>query len=69
MDHLQIPAEIFIGSFSVISVLTAYIWNSQNKRICEFEKEYQNCPMPEIKTSLASMQTDISWIKQKIANF
>lgn len=58
----NIPPEITITSFSLIGVLTAYVWNDQNKRICKVEEDQSKCPFPNIKVDIAEMKTDIKWI-------
>ena len=58
----NIPPEITITSFSLIGVLTAYVWNDQSGRIKRIEEEQQKCPFPNIKVDIAEMKTDIKWI-------
>lgn len=61
-----IPPEITIGSFSLIGVLTAYIWNNQAKRIKRLEKKQEECPLPNVFVSIAEIKNDIKWIKDQI---
>lgn len=58
----NIPPEITIASFSLVGILTGYVWNDQNKRICKIEEEQNKCPFPNIKIDIAEMKTDIKWI-------
>jgi hypothetical protein len=58
----SIPPEITIASFSVIGILTGYVWNDQNGRIKKIENDVMKCPMPNIKIDIAEMKTDIKWI-------
>lgn len=60
----NIPTEITLASFSIISVLTGYIWNNQSKRIKHVEGEIERCPFPNIKRDIAKIQNDIEWIKK-----
>lgn len=57
-----IPNEITIASFSLVGILTGYVWNDQNKRICKVEEDQAKCPFPNIKIDIAEMKTDIKWI-------
>ena len=58
----NIPPEITIASFSVIGILTGYVWNDQSCRIKKMEEEVAKCPMPALKIDIAEMKTDIKWI-------
>ena len=61
-----IPLEITIGSFSLIGILTGYIWNTHNKRISQIEKVQSNRPCVDIERIIVELRTDIKWIKQKL---
>lgn len=61
---LNIPIEITIGSFSLVGILTGYIWNDQAKRIGRIEKEIDSCPFPTFGNDIAKMKNDIDWIKR-----
>ena len=60
----NIPTEITIASFSLLGVLTGYIWNSQSKRIAKLEEEQSKCPFPDMRQDIAQMKNDIEWIKK-----
>jgi len=60
----NIPPEISIASFSLLGILTGYIWNDQNKRISVLEKEQKECAVPAIKQDIAQIKNDISWLKE-----
>ena len=60
----NISPEITIASFSVIGALTAYVWNSQEKRLVKIESDFEKCPLPDIKKSIVRIETDIIWIKK-----
>lgn len=60
----QIPVELSIGAFSLVGGFSAYIWNSQDKRISKLECDNDSFPFPQIKQDLAQMKTDIEWIKK-----
>lgn len=62
----NIPPEITIGSFSLVGILTGYIWNKQAKQISGIEKHINDCPFPCIKTDMATMKNDIQWIKETL---
>jgi len=64
----QIPPEITLGSFSLVGILTGYIWNDQSKRIKKLEDDISTCPFPDVRTDIATMKTDLKWIKHKIIN-
>lgn len=61
-----VPIEMFLGSVSVIGVLTAYVWNGLHARIQEIEKEQAACPFSDIKQDLAAIKNDIKWLKNFI---
>lgn len=61
-----IPVEITIGSFSTIGILTAYVWNTQSKRIEEIKKKQKERPCSEICSHIEAIKTDISWIKREL---
>jgi len=63
-----IPSEISIASFSLIGVLTGYIWNNQSKRISKIENIQTARPCNSIHLKIIEMQTDIRWIKNRINN-
>ena len=58
----SIPPEITIASFSIIGILTGYVWNDQSGRLRKVESEIKKCPMPALKIDIAEMKTDIKWI-------
>jgi hypothetical protein len=58
----NIPPEFTIGSFSLIGVLSAYVWNDQSVRIKKLENDVEKCPFPNIKVDIAEIKTDIKWI-------
>jgi len=58
----SIPSEITIASFSLIGILTGYVWNDQSIRIKKLEHDLEKCPMPMLKVDIAEMKTDIKWI-------
>jgi hypothetical protein len=60
----NIAPEITIASFSIIGVLTGYVWNDQNKRICEIEKNQKDFPLIGLTEDISQMKTDIEWIKK-----
>jgi hypothetical protein len=62
-----IPPEITIASFSVIGVLTGYIWNSQSKRIDEIKRVQQSRPCKEIYSHIEAIKVDICWIKKALS--
>jgi hypothetical protein len=62
----NLPPEITIGSFTIIGTLTAYIWNSQGKRIDEIKKVQESRPCPRIAANIEAIKTDISWIKSEL---
>jgi len=61
----NIPPEITIASFSIISALTGYIWHVQANQIIEIKKIQSARPCSLIHLKIAKIQTDIEWIKQK----
>lgn len=61
---IVVSPEISMASFSLIGILTGYIWNNQSKRIAKLEREHGLCPFPEMKSDIAQMKTDIDWIKK-----
>ena len=65
----SIPPEITIGSFSVIGVLTGYIWNTQSKRIDELKKKQNDRPCSQICVYIEAIKTDISWIKKELKKY
>jgi hypothetical protein len=64
----SIPPEITIGSFSLVGVLTGYIWNKQSKQLNDIEKHIESCPFPCMKSDIATMKNDIKWIKEMVKN-
>ena len=60
----EIPIEISLGAFSLVSVFSAYIWNSQDKRITKLECDSEAFPFPSIKQDIAQIKTDIDWMKK-----
>jgi hypothetical protein len=60
----NIPPEITIASFSLVGMLTGYVWNDQNKRICKIEEDQNALPIASIHSDIAQMKTDIDWIKK-----
>jgi len=63
-----IPAEITIGSFSLIGILTGYIWNQQGKRINKIIEIQERRPCNTICAKIGKIQTDIEWIKKEMGN-
>jgi hypothetical protein len=63
---VNIPPEITIASFSLIGILTGYIWNNQGKKIDKIIKIQENRPCNIICGRIEAIQTDISWIKERI---
>jgi len=63
-----IPPEITIGSFSIVGILTGYIWNTQAKSISELKKRQNNLPCQLIHNQMTEMKTDLKWIKQNLIN-
>lgn len=61
-----IPPEISIASFSLIGVLTGYIWNAQSKRISENKKILEKLPCNSVCSQIIEIRTDIKWIKAKL---
>ena len=62
---MNIPPEITIASFSLVGILTGYVWNDQNKRIIKIEEEQTKCPFPKVRTDLAIIKTDLKWLKEE----
>lgn len=62
----NIPPEITLASFSLVGILTGYVWNDQGKRIKKIEDEQTQCPFPNIKVDIAEMKTDIKWILRNL---
>jgi len=62
----NIPPEITIASFSVIGVLTGYVWNDQNKKIEALKKVQDARPCHIVANTLSQIQTDIDWIKKNL---
>jgi len=58
----NIPTEITLASFSIIGILTGYVWNDQSGRLRKLESEIEKCPMPALKVDIAEIKTDIKWI-------
>lgn len=61
-----IPVEITLGSFSLIGVLTAYIWNTQNKQIKDLQETQKQRPCNLIEIEITQIKTDVKWIKKNI---
>lgn len=61
-----IPTEITIASFSLVGVLTGYIWNSQSKRIDRIVKIQSSLPCNVICSQIGTIKNDIQWIKEEI---
>lgn len=61
-----IPIEITLGSFSVIGILTGYIWNAQNKKIERIYKIQASRPCHFIAKEIAQIKTDLRWIKKNL---
>jgi hypothetical protein len=55
----NIPSEITIGSFSIIGILTGYIWNIQGKKIDGIKKIQDSRPCGIIATDIASIKNDL----------
>lgn len=64
----NIPPEITICSFSLVGILTGYIWNSQNKNIKEIKDTQNSRPCSLIASDISSIKNDIFWIKQILNN-
>jgi vacuolar-type H+-ATPase subunit F/Vma7 len=64
----SIPPEITITSFSIIGVLTGYIWNYQSKSISEIKKKQDERPCNVICVKIEKIQNDIQWIKETFKN-
>ena len=62
----SIPPELTLGSFSLVGILTRYIWNSQSKRIKVIEKIQRELPCNKISNLISEMKTDIKWIKRNL---
>ena len=60
----SIPPEITIGSFSLIGVLTGYIWNEQNKKIRSILKVQEERKCDVVCSDIKSIKTDIAWVKE-----
>lgn len=61
-----IPIEIAIGSFSLVGVLTGYIWNNQSKRIDAIVQVQNTRPCSIIAQNLESIKNDLAWIKREL---
>lgn len=61
-----IPSEITITSFSLIGILTGYIWNTQSKYISDNKKALENLPCNSVCSQIIEIRTDIKWIKAKL---
>jgi hypothetical protein len=61
-----IPTEITIASFSLVGILTGYVWNDQNARIKKLENHTTSCPFPKIQIHIATIATDVQWIKKEL---
>jgi len=62
----SIPQELTLGSFSLVGILTGYIWNNQSKRIKGIEKFQKTLPCNKISNLITEMKTDIKWIKRNL---
>jgi len=62
----SIPQELTLGSFSLVGILTGYIWNNQSKRIKGIEKIQNNLPCNKVSNLISEMKTDIKWIKKNL---
>lgn len=62
----NIPPEITLTSFSLIGILTGYIWNDQAKQIKDIRDTQKKRPCHTIHLSIIEMQNDIKWIKRNI---
>jgi hypothetical protein len=60
----NIPPEITIGSFSLIGILTGYIWNNQNNKIKEIKNIQEQRPCTSVCGQINSIKNDINWIKK-----
>lgn len=64
----NIPPEITICSFSIIGILTGYIWNDQGKKISALKKKQDERPCNIVCIRLESIETNIAWIKEELKN-
>lgn len=62
----NIPLEITLGSFSIVGILTGYVWNNQSGRIRELENEQKKCLLPYVRSDIAIIKTEIIWIKDNL---
>lgn len=62
----SIPPELTLGSFSLVGLLTGYIWNNQSKRIVNVEKVQKLRPCSDIAVQIIEIKTDIKWIKKNL---
>lgn len=60
----NIPPEITITSFSLLSILAGYVWRNQDSRICKLELELDKLPLNDFDKSISQIINDIKWIKQ-----
>lgn len=60
----NIAPEITIASFSIIGLLTGYIWRDHEKRLCVVEKIQKEVLLIEVRYNIAKILTDIDWIKK-----
>jgi len=60
----NISPEITIAAFGIIGTLTAYVWNSQEKRLVKLERDVEICPFPSIKEDVAAIKKDVDWLKK-----
>lgn len=64
----NIPVELTMASFSLVGVMTGYIWNNQSKRIDELKKKINEKPCNQICSHIEAIRTDIDWIKKTLKN-
>lgn len=60
----NIAPEITIASFSIIGILTGYIWNDQNRKIKETLEKIEVLPCHTICTKIEKIENNIEWIKK-----
>lgn len=62
----SIPPEITIASFSIIGILTGYIWNDQGKKINALKKKQDERPCFVVCGHIETIKNDIEWIKKEL---
>lgn len=62
------PTIFFPYFVGFTGVLVGIVWNNLNTKIQDLQENEKKCPIHNVGNDIATMKTDIAWLKEYLTN-